>query len=58
MDQIPDLCDGAAYQRRLCSKFAALRQHGKFPNLKQLMPGLVPAGEQESIAAKVRRVPT
>src|SRR5260370_42704647 len=31
-------------QRGLCSKFAALRQHGKFPNLKQLMPGLVPGG--------------
>src|SRR5260370_10427308 len=45
-------------QRRLCSKFAALRQHGKFPNLKQLMPDLVPDGEQETIAPNARWVPT
>jgi hypothetical protein len=43
MDQIPDLCDDAAYSAEIVL-FAALRQHGKFPTLKQLMPGLVPGG--------------
>jgi hypothetical protein len=31
MNQIPDVCDDAAYSGILCSKFAAPRQHGMFP---------------------------
>jgi hypothetical protein len=30
MSQFPDLCDVAAYQGTLCSKFAAPRQHERF----------------------------
>jgi hypothetical protein len=31
INQIPDVCDNAAYSGTMCLKFAALRQHGKFP---------------------------
>ena len=31
MNQIPDVCDDAAYSATMCSKFAASRQHEKFP---------------------------
>jgi hypothetical protein len=31
MNQIPDVCDDAAYLGTMCSKFAAPRQRKKFP---------------------------
>jgi hypothetical protein len=49
MNQIPDLCDGAAYPALMCPKFAAARQREMFQSFKHLILGLVPGREQKLV---------